>query len=113
MTKGGRVSSDRNYQQIPHRKQFPVPPLFIPEPNWDTESSFMVSHAIDMGNMVFVVNLKDKYSMLTDMTNTCMTLRNDQTVGVMTQYNVFCNICTINYLLAGLYNYLIHRLYHP
>jgi len=26
----------------------------------------------------------------------------------MPNYNVFCNICTVNYLLAGIYNYVMH-----
>ena len=105
--KGGRISSDRNYQQIPHRKQFPVPPIYVPEPAHDSENSFMISHAIDMGDLVFIVNLKNKHSMLTNTAETCITLKNDDNAGVMPQYNVFCNICTANYLFAGMYNYII------
>jgi hypothetical protein len=30
--KEGRMGSDRNYQQIPHRKQYPVPKIYLPEP---------------------------------------------------------------------------------
>ena len=98
----GRMGSDRNYQQIPHRKQFPVPPIYLPEPEVESEKSFMVSHAIDMGDLVFIVNLRNKHTLLTDVTTTCLTVRHDQTGGVMPQYNVFCNICTANYLLAGI-----------
>ena len=29
----------------------------------------------------------------------------------MPQHNVFCNICTANYLLAGIYNYIIEYVY--
>ena len=111
--KGGRISSDRNYQQIPHRKQFPVPPIFVPEPAHDAENSFMISHAIDMGDLVFIINLKNKHSMLTNIAETCITLKNEDTGGVMPQYNVFCNICTANYLLAGMYNYILYALYEP
>jgi hypothetical protein len=28
--------------------------------------------------------------------------------NTMPNYNVFCNICTVNYLLAGIYNYAMH-----
>ena len=58
--KQNRISSDRNYQQIPHRKQFPVPPIFVPEPATTAEDSFMMSHAIDMGDLCFIVNLRNK-----------------------------------------------------
>jgi len=51
--KQNRISSDRNYQQIPHRKQFPVPPIFVPEPGVTAEDSFMMSHPIDMGDLCF------------------------------------------------------------
>ena len=107
----GRMGSDRNYQQIPHRKQFPVPPIYLPEPATDATSSFMVSHPIDMGDLVFIINLRNKHTMLTDTTTTCLTIRNDRTGGIMPQYNVFCNICTANYLLAGIYNYIIEYVY--
>ena len=111
MPGNGRMGSDRNYQQIPHRKQFPVPPIYLPEPAVESEKSFMVSHAIDMGDLVFIVNLRNKHNLLTDVTTMCLTVRHDQTGGVMPQYNVFCNICTANYLLAGMYNYIIMYLY--
>jgi hypothetical protein len=64
--KQNRISSDRNYQQIPHRKQFPVPPIFVPEPGHTAEDSFMMSHPIDMGDVCFIVNLRNKHSMLSN-----------------------------------------------
>ena len=107
MPGSGRMGSDCNFQQIPHRKQFPVPPIYLPEPDPYATSSFMVSHPIDMGDVVFIVNLRNKQTMLTDVNKTCFTMRKDSSGGVMPQYNIFCNICTANYLLAGMYNYII------
>jgi hypothetical protein len=48
----GHMGSDRNYQQIPNRKQFPVPPLWLPEPDPQTDTLFEVSHSVDMGGSV-------------------------------------------------------------
>jgi hypothetical protein len=31
--KEGSMGSDRNYQQIPHPKQYPVPKIYLPEPS--------------------------------------------------------------------------------
>jgi hypothetical protein len=59
------MGSDRNYQQIPHRKQYPVPKIYLPEPAWDTTALFDMSHPIDMGDLVFIVNMNYKHYVLT------------------------------------------------
>jgi len=102
--KEGRMGSDRNYQQIPHRKQYPVPKIYLPEPAWDTASTFDMSHPIDMGDLVFIVNMHYKHYVLTG-SQQCVRDTQDNT---MPNYNVFLNICTVNYLLAGIYNYAMH-----
>ena len=61
----GRMGSDRNYQQIQHHKQFPVPPIWLPEPAYDAEAFFDMSHAIDMGD-VFIVCVHQKHLLLMD-----------------------------------------------
>ena len=100
--KQGRVNSDRNYQQIPHKKQFPVPPIYLPEPAVDTTCTFMISHQIDMGDVAFIVNPDyNKHTLLMQKPYPAI---KDNTGGVFPQYNVFCNICTVNYMLAGMYN---------
>jgi hypothetical protein len=63
--KQGRMVSDRNYQQIPHRKQYPVPQIYLPDPAWDTNATFDMSHPIDMGDLVFIVNMNYKHYVLT------------------------------------------------
>jgi hypothetical protein len=44
--KDGRMGSDRNYQQIPHRKQYPVPKIFLPEPACDTNALFVQAQVL-------------------------------------------------------------------
>jgi hypothetical protein len=101
----GRMGSDRNYQQIPNRKQFPVPPLCLPEPDPQTDTLFEVSHSIDMGDVAFIVNAHHKQFLLSRGPFKHESQNEDHTLP---QWNVFCNVCTINYLLAGLYNYALH-----
>jgi hypothetical protein len=101
----GRMGSDRNYQQIPNRKQFPVPPLWLPEPHWNTDTTLEVSHSVDMSDIAFIINVQYKEFLLTRGPYKHQPQNQDHTLP---QWNVFCNICTVNYLLAGLYNYAVH-----
>ncbi len=98
----GRMGSDRNYQQIPNRKQFPVPPLWLPETTPQAETSFQVSHPIDMGDVAFIINVRYKHYLLQPGPHAHFQQGKDTTLP---QFNVLCNICTVNYLLAGLQNY--------
>ena len=101
---GGRMGSDRNYQQIPHRKQYPVPMIYLPEPAWDAQTTFNMSHPIDMGDLVFVLNMNYKHFVFTGSHAAVQDAKNN----TMPLQNVFCNICTVNYLLAGFHNYAMH-----
>jgi hypothetical protein len=100
----GRMGADRNYQQIPNRKQFPVPPIFLPEPVPNTENTFEVSHSVDMGDVAFILNVKHKQLILSKGPYRYVAQDDDHT---MPQWNVFCNICTVNYILAGLHNFAV------
>jgi hypothetical protein len=102
--KDGRMGSDRNYQQIPHRKQYPVPKIFLPEPAWDTNALFDMSHPIDMGDLVFIVNCRYKNYIFSGQ----MPAPADADDTTLPNYNVLCNICTVNYLLAGMQMYILH-----
>jgi hypothetical protein len=105
----GRMGSDRNYQQIPNRKQFPVPPLWLPEPDWHTDTLLQVSHSVDMGDIAFIINTHHKQFLLTRGPFKHETQDQDHTLP---QWNVFCNICTVNYLFAGLHNYAIYSAHY-
>ena len=102
--KDGRMGSDRNYQQIPHRKQYPVPKIFLPEPAWDTNALFDMSHPIDMGDLVFIVNCRYKNYIFSGQ----MPAPADAEDTTLPNYNVLCNICTVNYLLAGMQMYIMY-----
>lgn len=106
----GRMGSDRNYQHIPHRKQFSVPPLWLPEPEHHTESLFQVSHQVDMGDIAFIMNVQHKQFILMPGPHKYVSQGEDHTLP---QWNVFCNICTVNYLLAGMYNFVSHYVRSP
>lgn len=99
----GRMGADRNYQQIPHRKQFPVPPLFLPDAEWDADACVQMSHPIDMGDVVFIINARHKHFLFNGHMGKHLKHGEDTT---MPQYNAFCNVCTVNYVLAGISNYV-------
>jgi hypothetical protein len=98
--KGGRMGSDRNYQQIPHRRMFFVPRLWLPSPNG--ESKFEMSHAVDNGDMAFLVRLNQKSIMLFERA---------PPAGVQnyTNVDVLVNLPTANYLLRGLMDHETRR----
>jgi hypothetical protein len=79
-----------------------VPKLFLPEHEWDTAACCKVSHPIDMGDLVLIVNAHHKNFLLNG--NMGKHLKHAEDTS-MPQYNAFCNVCTINYMLAGISNY--------
>ena len=100
--KAGRMGSDRNYQQIPHRKQYPVPKIYLPEPAWNTDQVFDMSHPIDMGDIVFIVNCNHKQFLLEGK----LMAQTHAADNTMPNYNAFVNVCTVNYLLKGISVYV-------
>jgi len=96
----GRMGSDRNYQQIPHRIQKIVPALFLPYADAAHNDSMMkVSHGVDQGDIAFAINSEKVQSMLFD--SVCM---RDVRIHKMQIPNstAFANLATVNYILAGL-----------
>jgi hypothetical protein len=96
--KTGRVGSDRNYQQIPHRVQYAVPKLYLPRPNGT--SQIEVSHAVDNGDLALVVRHGQR--LLGPYFNPHDPMRKPTPV--------ICNIVTANYLLAGIQQYMLGRI---
>ena len=92
----GRMGSDRNYQQIPHRRQYFIPKLWLPRP--DGMSKFALSHGVDQGDIAFVLPLRQKAVVLYEKHAPAGT--NDY-VNV----DVFCNLATANYILRGLHEW--------
>ena len=95
--KSGRMGSDRNYQQIPHRVQYAVPKLFMPTA--DGKGLLELSHAVDNGDLAFVVRRGQR--LLGPYWNPHDPMRKATPV--------LCNVVTANYLLAGVQRYLMLR----
>lgn len=53
-----RMGSDRNYQQIPHRVQYIVMPLYLPSA--DSTTTLKISHVVDQGDLAFVLNTRGR-----------------------------------------------------
>jgi hypothetical protein len=68
-----------------------------------------MSHPIDMGDLVFIVNMNYKQYVLSGKLPTVQ----DAEDNTLPNYNVFCNICSVNYLLAGIQNFSFYYILIP
>ena len=93
--KPGYLSSQTAYLNIPHRIQKIVPPLYLPEP--DHAGSFKLSHPIAEGDVAFVMRLNRHSEVCSGMSNKAA-----RRAGFETAVDPFINLCTLNYILAGL-----------
>lgn len=91
----GYLSSQTSYLNIPHRIQKLVPTLWIPET--DGTGSFRLCHPIDDGDIAFAMRL-DRNS------EVCTGLRSKSVLrsGLGTAIDPMINLCTLNYILAGM-----------
>jgi hypothetical protein len=90
----GYLSSQNSYLNIPHRIQKIVPCLHLPEPN--ENRSFMLSHPVDDGDISFTMRLDRNSEVCSGLSNRSM-LR----AGLGTAIDPMINLCTLNYILAG------------
>lgn len=92
-----RMGSDRNYQQIPHRVQQIINVLYLPTA--DNSDLISMSHAVDQGDVAFTLTSHRPQGILFDRTQQL-----DGAIANSTMPNrtAFCNLATVNYLLAGL-----------
>ena len=93
--KPGYLSSQTSYLNIPHRIQKIVPPLWLPEPASD--ASFKLSHPVDEGDISFVMRLNRNSEVCSGLSN-----KSVKRAGFETAVDPFINLCTLNYILAGL-----------
>ena len=93
--KPGYLSSQTSYLNIPHRIQKIVPPLWLPEPAND--ASFKLSHPVDEGDVAFVMRLNRNSEVCSGLSN-----KSVRRAGFETAVDPFINLCTLNYILAGL-----------
>ena len=95
--KTGRISSDRNYQQIPHRKQVFVPQVFLP--TTDGHDQVRVSHAVDQGDLAIVLNPRQRpESLLLQRGH----LHDRALVKQSATVPTLVNLATLNYILGGI-----------
>lgn len=95
----GRMGSDRSYQQVPHRMQQIIPLLHLPHADPKIEELVPLSHAVDQGDIAFVLGTHRVQGVLFDRT-----LQMDSNIArsQLPARNAFVNLPTCNYLLAGL-----------
>ena len=99
---GGRMGSDRNYQQIPHRMQHIIPKLYLPNAQYLGNAGKGVdrvglSHAVDQGDIAFVIVSNRVQHLVLPQT------QYNGPKMQMPSRNAFVNLPTVNYLLAGLH----------
>lgn len=90
----GYQSSQNAYLNIPHRIQKIVPCLYLPEPH--DNKSFTLNHPIDDGDISFTMRLDRNSEVCSGLSNRSM-LR----AGLGTAIDPMINLCTLNYILAG------------
>lgn len=103
--KTSEISSDRNYRQTAHRKQYPVPPIYVPEPDVAAVQTIQIALPVSFGDVVFLLHGKKKQFILSPRPYTHVS---EKVANIMPNYNCFCNVATANYLLAGIYNRILH-----
>ena len=91
----GYLSSQNAYLNIPHKIQKIVTPLFLPAP--DGTENFRLDHAVDDGDVVFTLRL-DRNSEICSGLSSKLGARG----GLGTAIDPLVNLCTVNYILAGL-----------
>lgn len=94
--KPGRLSSQTAFLAIPHMLQKVVPVLSLPVAQWPGDRTTQLFHAVDDGDIAFTINIDRasvKYA-------ECLQLFDK--VGALRAIDPFCNLVTVNYLLAGI-----------
>ena len=97
--KPGRLSSQTAFLAIPHMLQKVVPVLSIPSAQWPGTQVTQLYHAIDDGDLAFTINI-DRFS-----TKFSEGPQLFDKVGALRAIDPFCNLTTVNYLLAGIQLY--------
>ena len=95
----GRMGSDRNYQQIPHRIQEIIPLLYLPHADSKIQDLVPLSHSVDMGDVAFILGTHRVQGVIFDRN---LQLDSNISKSSLPSRNAFVNLPTVNYLLAGL-----------
>ena len=102
----GSLNSGR-IMQTAHRVAMCIPGVMLPEPAVDAENTFVVHHAVDMGDVAFVVR-PSPTRMYSWLSAKPYAAQNPKHAHALVNVNVFLNIVQVNYVLAGITNRLHH-----
>lgn len=97
--KPGRLSSQTAYLAIPHMLQKVVPVLSLPTARWPCNETTRLFHSVDDGDVAFVMNFNR------DNCKHAEGIQIFDKVGALRAIDPFCNLVTVNYLLAGIQMY--------
>ena len=95
----GYISSDTQYLNFPHSIPKIVPEVFLPEANGlrGSVSKIALSHSVDDSDVAFVMRLAR-----TGGSCPVLNMRAFDRGRMNVSANAFVNLCTLNYILAGL-----------
>ena len=94
------LSDQTSYLNIPHKIAKIVPQLNLPNAN--SEGSFPLSHAVDIGDIGFVLRIDRRGSVVTN-------LAAFERLKLTRMIDPLVNIATVNYILAGLQRFWNNR----
>jgi hypothetical protein len=97
--KPGRISSQTAFLAIPHMLQKVVPVLSIPIAQWPGNQVTKLYHSVDDGDIAFTININR------DSAKYAEGMQLFDKVGALRAIDPFCNLVTVNYLLAGIQLY--------
>ncbi|NBX18294.1 MAG: hypothetical protein EBR09_13105 [Proteobacteria bacterium] len=108
--KEGNLNANRG-PQTAHRVAAGVPCVHLPEPEPDTVSTFSLSHAVDNGDIAFIVTpiSSQKFVWLSQKPYPTQSSKH---LNALVHVSIFLNIVQVNYVLAGIFNRLLYMVEH-
>lgn len=106
MPNNDSLNANSNYREKARRVAMCIPGVMLPEPDTNATETFSLFHAVDNGDMAFLVKplSSRKYCWLFPKPYTA---QREKDINRLTNVNVFLNIVQVNYVLAGIVNRLM------
>ena len=84
-----------------------IPRVELPEPEPDSDSTFSLCHAVDNGDVAFIVTptTAQKYAWLSPKP---YAMQSQKHLNSLVNVNVFLNIVQVNYVLTGIFNHILY-----
>ena len=107
MPKQGSLNANKG-PQTARRVAAGIPRVELPEPEPDSDSTFSLCHAVDNGDVAFIVTptTAQKYAWLSPKP---YAMQSQKHLNSLVNVNVFLNIVQVNYVLAGIFNRILYR----